>query len=390
MRDAIDDFGLVDEWGPEKIVMVSDRRTGMKGVLVIDNTARGIGKGGTRMSPSVQVTEIARLARVMTWKWAAVDVFFGGAKAGVRADPDRPDKEAIVRAFARRLGNEVPSEYVFGLDMGLTERDSAIIQDELGDRGAAVGTPSALGGVPYDEWGVTGFGVAEAAEAAFTRSGREIAGASVVIQGFGAVGGAAALRFTELGARVVAISDVDGVAFDPDGLDVAAALEARGPQGSVTAEVPCATRLEAGAELRLKADILVPAATQDVVDADLARDLDVLLVVEGANLPLTADAREVLAARGITVVPDFIANAGGVIAAAFAMEARYSPFPVEAETIFAAISSKLRTNTTQVLDESASLGETPHAAAWRLAADRVRQAMELRSPTRGGTSPGLA
>ena len=372
---AVDDFGIVDEWGPEKIVCVSDRATGMRGVLVIDNTARGIGKGGTRMSPAVTVGEIARLARVMTWKWAAVDVFFGGAKAGIRADPSGADKEAVVRSFARRLANEVPREYVFGLDMGLSEWDAAIIQDELGDRGAAVGTPRSRGGVPYDEWGVTGFGVAESAAAAAGHLERSLEGASVVIQGFGAVGAAAARRFAELGARVVAISTVEGVSHDPDGLDVEAALAARNEHGDAClAEIRCTRRLEPGAELRLSGDVLVPAATQDVVDAGLARDLDFRLVVEGANLPVSPAAQEVLRERGVTVVPDFIANAGGVIGAAFAMDARHSAFPVEPETVFAAISAKLRANTVEVLD-AARGGITSHAAARRLAQRRVRSAM---------------
>src|SRR6185312_7803361 len=99
----------MDEWGPEKIVCVSDARTGMRGVLVIDNTARGMGKGGTRMSPFVTVEEIARLARVMTWKWAACDLYFGGAKAGIVGDPSGPDKTRVLRAFARALANEVPA-----------------------------------------------------------------------------------------------------------------------------------------------------------------------------------------------------------------------------------------------------------------------------------------
>ena len=196
MADAL---SLVDDWGPEKIVVVSHRRTGMKGVLVIDNTARGIGKGGTRMSPTVTVGEVARLARVMTWKWAGVDLFYGGAKAGIAADPASRDKEAILRAFARALSNEVPREYVMGLDMGLTESDAAIIQDELGDRGAAVGTPEHLGGVAYDKLGVTGYGVAEAADAAAQRRGLSLSGCRVAIQGFGAVGSAAAAALRRTG-----------------------------------------------------------------------------------------------------------------------------------------------------------------------------------------------
>lgn len=124
-----DPFELMDDWGPEKVVCVSDRKTGMRGVLVIDNTARGMGKGGTRMSPTLTVREVARLARTMTWKWAAADLYHGGAKAGILGDPHAPDKEGILRAFARALANEVPSEYVFGLDMGLSEKDAAVFVD---------------------------------------------------------------------------------------------------------------------------------------------------------------------------------------------------------------------------------------------------------------------
>lgn len=377
----IDDLAIMDEWGPEKIVCVSDTRTGMKGVLVIDNTARGMGKGGTRMTPTVTVEEVARLARVMTWKWAGVDLFFGGAKAGIRADPHGPDKERVLRAFVRALANEVPREYVFGLDMGLTEHDAAIIQDEIGDRGAAVGTPRELGGVPYDDWGVTGHGVAEAADAALAHRGGTLDGARVVIQGFGAVGAAAARRLTELGAAVVAVSTAEGALHDPDGLDVGALLAAREEHGDAVVACAAGRRLGAGEELLLDADVLIPAATQDVVNAALARELRFDVVVEGANLPLSPAAQEVLAGRGVTVVPDFIANAGGVVAAAYAMDARHSPFPAGPEVIFAAISQKLRRNTAVVLAEAARAGETTHVAARRLAAERVRTAMELKRRT---------
>ncbi len=377
----IDDFGLMDEWGPEKVVCVSDTRTGMRGVLVIDNTARGIGKGGTRMTPTVTVAEVARLARVMTWKWAGVDLFFGGAKAGIRADPHDPDKERILRAFVRALANEVPREYVFGLDMGLTEDDAAVIQDEIGDRSAVVGTPRALGGVPYDDWGVTGYGVAEAADAALQHRGTSLRGARIVVQGFGAVGMAAARRLSELGAIVIAVSTAEGALHDPDGLDVDAMVNARRELGDrfVTRLAGGSRqRLEAGAELGLEAEVLVPAATQDVVDGALAPSLRFEAVVEGANLPITPAALEVLSARGLTVVPDFIANAGGVVAAAYAMDARSSPFPVDRSVIFDAVSHKLRENTAVVLENADTSGETTHTAARRLAAERVQAAMGLK------------
>lgn len=374
-----DVFSLMDEWGPERVVCVSDTRTGMKGVLVIDNTARGMGKGGMRMSPTVTVTEVARLARVMTYKWAGVDLFFGGAKAGIVADPASPDKEAILRAFVRALSKEIPHQYVVGLDMGLTERDAAIVQDELGDRGAAVGTPHALGGMPYDELGVTGFGVAEVTDAAAQEIGLPLKGARVVIQGFGAVGHAAARRLVELGAIVVAISTVRGGLYDPDGLDVARLLKLRAETGDdLIREYGSGTHLEPGAELLTPAEILIPAALQDVIGEEVAARLDARIVVEGANLPTTPAARNVLAGRGITVVPDFVANAGGVVAAGFAMDARYSAFRPEPEAVFATVAAKLRDNTSTVLAEAARRGTTTHEAAVALAQHRVRTAMELK------------
>ncbi|WP_031469001.1 Glu/Leu/Phe/Val family dehydrogenase [Sciscionella sediminilitoris] len=371
MNDALD---LIDEWGPEKVVVVSDRRTGMRGVLVIDNTARGVGKGGTRMAPTVTATEVSRLARNMTWKWAAVDLFYGGAKAGIAADPTAPDKEAVLRAFARALHNEVPREYVFGLDMGLTEDDAAIIQDELGDRGAAVGTPAHLGGVAYDRLGVTGFGVAEAADAGAALIGLPLSGARIAIQGYGAVGRAAAERFTALGATIVAVSTARGAVHDPAGLDVAALGRAHDEYGDAFVS-RIGKALATGTELFVDCDVLVPAAVQDVIDEAAARMIKPKLVVEGANLPTSAQAQEVLAGRGVTVVPDFVANAGGVIAAAFAMDARYSGFRADTDQVFATISERLRANAGTVLEEAARAGGTPHQAGRRLAEQRVRAAM---------------
>jgi glutamate dehydrogenase (NAD(P)+) len=372
-----DVLSLVDEWGPEKVVCVSDRRSGMRGVLVLDNTARGMGKGGTRMSPTLTVREVARLARTMTWKWAAVDLFHGGAKAGILGDPHAADKEAVLRAFARALRNEVPAEYVFGLDMGLTEDDAAVLLDELGDRGAAVGLPRALGGLPYDELGVTGFGVAEAADAAAAESGWQLAGSRVTVQGFGAVGEAAARRFVELGASVVAVSTGVGAVHDPGGLDVARLSRLRADAGDDCVREYGGVQ-PADTALTAPTDVLVPAAREDVVDDGVALATAARLVVEGANLPTTGSALEILAERGIPVIPDFIANAGGIVAAAHSMDMRYSPFRVGPDDVFAMISAKLRANAAAVLAEAARTEETPHTAARRLAQQRVLAAMRLR------------
>jgi glutamate dehydrogenase (NAD(P)+) len=385
-----DVLAMMDEWGPEKVVCVSDRRTGMRGVLVVDNTARGTGKGGTRMSPTLTVGEVARLARTMTWKWAAVDLFHGGAKAGILGDPAGRDKEQVLRAFARALADHVPAEYVFGLDMGLSESDAAVLADELGDRGAAVGLPRELGGLPYDQLGVTGYGVAEAADAAAEVVGLAMPGSRVVLQGFGAVGAAAARRFAELGAVVVAVSTAVGAVHDPDGLDLDRLLRLRDESGD-----DCVRHygrlLPAGDALSVPVDVLVPAATQDVVDEQVARTTQARLVVEGANMPTTRPALALLAARGVPVVPDFIANAGGVIAAALAMDARRSAFAADGNAAFPLISAKLRANAVTVLRRSADDGCTPHEAALRVAQERVLTAMRLRGrlPAAVATAPDL-
>ena len=374
-----DILARIDEWGPEKIVCVSDAKTGMKGVLVIDNTARGMGKGGTRMSPTVTIEEVARLARVMTWKWAMVDIFFGGAKAGIVADPAGPNKEEILRAWAWALRKHIPSDYVVGLDMGLEERDAAVIQEVLGDRGAAVGSPKELGGVPYDELGLTGFGVAESADAAMGHMGKELGGARVAIQGFGAVGHAAAKRFVELGAEVVAVSSVAGVRYHPDGLNVDELLKLRPTFGDAAIKEHGEGKLlPLGKEIGLDVDILVPAARQDVIDEDNVKEIKASLVVEGANLPMNAAAQDYLREKGVPVVPDFIANAGAVVGAGVAMDTRYSSFAPDPDDIFKLISEKLRTNTVVVLEEARSRSEKSHDTALRLAQERVGKAMELK------------
>jgi glutamate dehydrogenase (NAD(P)+) len=372
-------LNLFDEWGPEKIVCVSDARTGMRGVLVIDNTARGMGKGGTRMSPTVSVAEVARLARNMTWKWAGVDLFYGGAKAGIQADPSASSKEDVLRAFVRALRNEVPDEYVFGLDVGLTETDAAIMLDEVGNRAGAVGTPHSLGGLPYDQLGVTGHGVAETIDAAAQFAGLSTSALSVSIQGFGAVGAATARRLDELGATVVAVSTSEGGLYNPDGLEVAELLALRTQHGDALAHHYFGAKpLIAGEELTVAADVLVPAAMHDVIDADLAHIVPARIVVEGANLPSDPAAQQILHDRGVIVVPDFIANAGGVVAAAVAMDSRFSGIRPEPTAVFDNISTKLRACTQEVLQESRRQGITTHRVARATAQARVAEAMRLR------------
>lgn len=269
-----------------------------------------------------------------------------------------------------------------GLDMGLTEDDAAVIQDELGDRGAAVGTPEHLGGVAYDKLGVTGYGVVEATDAAAAHLGLPLSAARVAIQGFGAVGHAAAARFAELGATVVAVSTAKGALHNPRGLDVRTLLAAREEHGDdFVNRHPDGIVIAPGEELTVDCDILVPAALQDVIDHDAAHRIKAKLVVEGANLPTSAQAQEILARRGIAVLPDFVANAGGVVAAAFAMDSRYSGFRPDTDVIFQTISERLRTNAVVVLEEAERRGTTPTTPA----AASLRNASEPPCTARGAS-----
>lgn len=380
---SCDVLDMIDEWGPEKIICVSDPRTGMEGVLVIDNSARGLGKGGLRMSPTLTVGEVAGLARTMTWKWAMLDLFYGGAKAGIRADPRNPKKEEIIRSWMWAMRRHIPSDYVAGLDMGMVERDGAIMQDALDDKGVVVGTPGELGGVPYDELGLTGFGVAECVGVAAEFAGLSLEGASVAIQGFGAVGFAAAKRLDELGACLVGVSTSEGVLYDKNGLDVAQLLQLRKLVGDALIHAyDGGTRLELGAELTLPVDILIPAAVQNAITEDNVDEIQARILVEGANLPSTRDAQARLSQRGITHVPDFVANAGAPIGAAVAMDARYSAFRPDPQEIYTMISDKLTANAGVVLRTARERGITSHQAALAIAQKRVARAMELKGRRR--------
>ncbi len=194
----------------------------MRGVLVIDNTARGMGKGGTRMSTTVSVGEVARLARNMTWKWAGVDLFYGGAKAGIWADPTAASKEDGAARIRPRAAQRGPR----GVRLRSRRRDHReATPRSCSTRSAAAAArwapPTRSAGCPYDQLGVTGHGVAESADAAAQALGLSTGSLSVSIQGFGAVGAATAKRLDELGATVVAVSTSQGGMHNPDGLDVA-------------------------------------------------------------------------------------------------------------------------------------------------------------------------
>lgn len=362
------DIPTRDAFGPAAVVLLADPRTGLDAVVVIDNVAAGPAIGGTRMAADIDVAEVARLARAMTFKNAAAGLPHGGAKAGIRADPRLPyeDKVALVRAFGRSI--RTLTDYVPGPDMGLDERLMAHVRDTCG---RAVGLPAVLGGIPLDTLGATGFGVAVAATVAADLGVVDLAGARVVVQGFGAVGRHAARFLTERGAHLVGVSDSRGAVVNPVGLDLEDLLrhkESGNSVGTFDGGEPVAP----DTLVALDCDVWVPAARPDVITAGNAHEMKARLVLQGANIPATADAERILHERGVVVIPDFIANAGGVICAAVEYAGG------TATAAFAAIEDRISANTRAVLERSRATGVTPREAAESLARDRVREAMSYR------------
>ncbi|CUH98315.1 Glu/Leu/Phe/Val family dehydrogenase [Leisingera aquaemixtae] len=363
-----DRFAYADDLGPEQLIELTDPHSGLRAIVVVDNTAAGPAIGGCRMAPDVTARECVRLARAMTLKNAAAGLPHGGGKSVIAADPKMPaaEKERLIRAFARAI--RTTGSYIPGPDMGTDETAMAWIRDE-GAR--SVGLPRELGGIPLDQTGATAHGLLAAARAAEAAGILSLKGARVAIQGYGAVGRWCAHRFAAAGARIVAVSDSRGGALLPDGLDPAR-LDAVKAGGESVAAYPGAAAADSGAVITADCDILVPAARPDVIRAGNADAIRARLVLEGANIPATEEAEQRLHARGITVVPDFIANAGGVICAA--MELRGLSEPAAFETI----SSRVFANTAEVLAQAAQNRTLPRAAALALARRRISKAMGFR------------
>jgi len=363
-----DTFRYADEFGPARIIHIYRPSLALKAIVVVDNTACGAAVGGIRMAPDVSVDECFRLARAMTWKNAAAGLPHGGGKSVIFGDPRMAPaaKEQLIRGFADAIRDI--ADYIPGPDMGTDERCMAWVREEAG---RAIGLPSVVGGIPLDEIGATGFGLAACVDVAREFIGLDLHGARVAVQGFGAVGKHAARFLAEKGAILVAASDTNGTLVDASGLDVGRLIALK-QSGQSLRDYDKGTKLASDAILDVDCDIWIPAARPDVVRADNVSRLRTRLMPQGANIPCTAEAEQALHARGILVVPDFIANAGGVICAATEYRGGTQ------RNAFDYIDERIRDNTRAVLEESRRDKTLPRAAGFALAERRVRSAMQMK------------
>ncbi|HTQ34135.1 MAG TPA: Glu/Leu/Phe/Val dehydrogenase [Stellaceae bacterium] len=362
-----DTFPFADELGPLKIVHIWRPAVGLKAVVAIDNIACGPAVGGVRMALDVSTEEAFRLARAMTLKNAAAGLPHGGGKSVIFAVPKMPirDKERLIRAFADAISDLV--DYIPGPDMGTDETAMGWIRDETG---RAVGLPRELGGIPLDVLGATGFGLVSAIEVAAQQLGVSLSGARVAIQGFGSVGKHAARFLAEKGVILVGVSDSQGTLADDNGLDVAALIALK-DQGQSLHAHPEGHKRDGDAIIDVPCDIWIPAARPDVIHAGNVGRLHTRIVAQGANIPCTPESETALAARGVLVLPDFIANAGGVICAAIEYQRGSEA------AAFAAIDEKIRANTMAML-EGVRDGVLPRQAATAFARQRIERAMATR------------
>lgn len=363
-----DIFAFADELGPLKVIHVHEPSIGLKAVLVVDNVAKGPSIGGVRMAPDVSTEECFRLARAMTFKNAAAGLPHGGGKVVLYGDPkmEQAEKQKLLRGLAQALRNE--ESYIFAPDMGTDEECMAWIRDEIG---RVVALPREIGGIPLDEIGATGFGLSHVVDVALNYCDFELEGARFVVQGFGAVGKHVTRFLAAKGAIPVGVADSTGAIHNPEGLDVDQLLVLKEAGKGVTAYEE-AEKLERDAVIDIECDIWIPAARPDVVNEENVHRLNTRLVVEGANIPFTLGAEKYLHDKGVLCVPDFIANAGGVICAA--MEYHGASQAVAFQTI----EEKLRRNTEQVLETAKREQILPRDASMELAVQRVKRAMGFR------------
>ena len=365
----VDPFKFADQLGPAKIIQVYEPSVSLKAILVVDNVAMGPCLGGVRMAPDVTTRECIRLARAMTLKNAAAGLPHGGGKVVLYGDPKmpKPDKERLIRALACSLRDV--REYIFAPDMGTDEECMAWVKDEIG---RAVGLPAEVGGIPLDQIGATGWGLSQAADVALQFCGYfcdfTLKKARIVIQGFGAVGKHAARFLAAKQAVLVGAADSLGAVYHADGLDVEELIKLK-EAGQSVAAYPQGQKFDRDQAIDFDCDIWIPAARPDVLTEENVHRLKAKLVVQGANIPLTNGAEKYLYEKGVLCVPDFIANAGGVICAALEYQGATEG------AVFAAIEEKVRCNTRLVLEESRAKKIPPRDAAVHLAVQRVKKAM---------------
>jgi glutamate dehydrogenase (NAD(P)+) len=350
------------------------------------NAARGPYKGGIRYHPNADLEHVRALGMLMTWKTALADVPFGGAKGGVAVNPRELSRHELNRLTRRYT---MSMHHVLGVnrdivapDLGTSAQTMAWIMDAYGSihghtPGIVTGKPIELGG-SLGRTEAPGRGAAIVGFRAIVDGGSTPEQSTVAVQGFGAVGAAAARTMFDSGAKVIAVSDVDGAIINTSGLDIPALAQIIENGGSVS-DFDDADSLDNKALLELDCDVLIPAAIEDVITAQNAPDVRAKIIVEGANRPVTSDADQILVDSNKTVVPDILANAGGVIASYFEWAQNIQVLNWELERVNRELDKKMNVAYDVTKAQSDRNGGTLREAAFEVAVSRVAETIKIRS-----------
>jgi glutamate dehydrogenase (NAD(P)+) len=353
----------------------------LTGYRVQHSSARGPRKGGIRFHQDVDLDDVRALASLMTWKTALIDVPFGGAKGGVAVDASKLtmiEKEEIIRRWTRSLVHvlghhrDIPAP-----DMGTDAKSMAWLMDEFhrleGFQPACVtGKPVELFGAPGREE-ATGRGVAMIAAATLKENKIKVEGATVAIQGFGNVGRYAALVCQELGMKVIAISDVSGGIVDKKGIDIKGIFSHK-----TLEDVQANERIGSAEVLTLECDILIPAALGGVINESNASNINARFIIEGANQPITIAADRELRTQGVVIVPDILANSGGVMGSYFEWTQNIQEFSWPLEKFRRELDTRMESAFVNVHAVSKKHSVDLRTAAFVVAVGRVAEAFELR------------
>ncbi len=358
------------------------------GYRVQHSTGRGPGKGGIRFHPGVTLAEVTGLAMLMTWKCAVTDLPLGGAKGGVAFDPRGYSKREIERVTKRYTTGILPiigpEQDIPAPDVNTDAQTMAWIVDTF-TMITGKHSPEVVTGKPVDLGGsrgrheATGRGVAFVTLELLRRRGRTVEGTRVAVQGFGNVGSFAALALSQAGCKIVGISDVSGGYADTAGIDIAKAMaHLKGTAHRTLEGLPGAAKISNADLLALDVDVLIPAALEAQITAANAAEVRAGIIVEGANGPVTAEADRILADRGITIVPDILANAGGVVVSYFEWVQSRAQFYWELDEVERRLEIYMRRAMESVLATAKTYDATYREAAFIVAVERVAKAIEQR------------
>ncbi|TAN28255.1 MAG: Glu/Leu/Phe/Val dehydrogenase [Castellaniella sp.] len=357
-----------------------------EGYRVQHNTSRGPGKGGVRFHQNVTLSEVMALSAWMSVKSAAVNLPFGGAKGGIRIDPrqySQAELERITRRYTSEIGDIIgPNKDIPAPDVNTNGQVMAWMMDTYSMNegrtitGVVTGKPVSLGG-SLGRVAATGRGVFVVACEAARESNIDIRGARVAIQGFGNVGGTAAQLFHEAGAKILAVYDHTGIVYNAHGLNVPALLDHVHQHGGVAGAADTET-LEPNEFWSLETDILIPAALEGQITHDNADLIRTRILVEGANGPTTPEADDIISAKGTVIVPDVVANAGGVTVSYFEWVQDFSSFFWTEQEINHRLEAMMRSAYASMSKVARDHGVSLRTAAFIVACSRILEARQVR------------